>query len=138
MVAAAPPRDAGGMDTAHQYESIATSTFELRRAAERVQQRASAPDTVAALPLALTDIEKTLERLARGAADAANAVEESGPEARALRWHLFHLAARLRSAADASPDARRWAHALLAHPDVAARPPTHSPAAGAPTLARLS
>ena len=33
--------------------------------------------------------------------------------ARALRWHLFHIAARLRGAQDACPDARRWARELL-------------------------
>ena len=36
------------------------------------------------------------------------------PEARALRWHLFHVAARFRGAQDACPDARRWARTLLA------------------------
>src|SRR4051812_13913617 len=101
MVGAAPLRDGVGMDRTHQHnENIAASAFELRRAAAHFQQRASAPGAVAALPLALADAEKALERLAVGAVKAAHAVEEcaqSGmdtlsPEARALRWHLFHLA----------------------------------------------
>ena len=35
------------------------------------------------------------------------------PDARALRWHLFHIATRLRGAEAACPDARRWARELL-------------------------
>ena len=34
-------------------------------------------------------------------------------DARALRWHLYHLATRLRGAEGACPDARRWARQLL-------------------------
>ena len=52
-------------------ENIAASAFEVRRAAAQFQQRASAPGVVAALPLALADIEKALERLAMGAVEAA-------------------------------------------------------------------
>jgi len=109
-------------------ENITTSTFDLRRAAAQFEQRASAPGTVAALPLALADVERALERLAAGAVKAAHAVEdcasEAGtdalsPESQALRWHLFHLAARLRGAEHACPDARRWAREVLAQHDVA-------------------
>jgi hypothetical protein len=117
------------MVRSHQHNrNIAASAFELRRAAGRFQHRASAPGAVAALPLALADVEKALERLAVGVVKAAHAVEErdleSGtdalsPEARALHWHLFHLAARLRGAEDACPDARRWARELLAQHDIA-------------------
>jgi hypothetical protein len=110
-----------GMDTSLQSnQNIAASTFDLRRAAGHFEQRASAADAVPALPLALADVEKALERLATGAAKAAHAVEDwSGedtlsPEARALRWQLFHLAARLRGAEDACLDARRSARELLA------------------------
>jgi hypothetical protein len=121
------------METTDQHnETIAESTFELRRAADDFQQHSSAPEALAALPLALADVEKTLERLATGAVKAAEAVEtrelESGadalsPEARALRWHLFHLAARLRGAENACPDTRRWARRLLAQHDTAAAVP---------------
>src|SRR4051812_1954541 len=109
------------MDTSLQSnQNIAEATFALRRAAGHFAERASAAGAVAALPLALADLEKALERLATGAVEAAQAVEDwSGedvlaPEARALRWHLFHLAARLRGAEDACPDGRRWARELLA------------------------
>jgi hypothetical protein len=124
MVCAAPPRDASGMDISLDHEpNIATSTFELRRAATHFRQGASAPGVVAGLPLALTDIETTLERLADGLVEAADAVEPStealSPEARTLRWHLFHLAARLRSTADTAPDARRSARTLLDRQDLA-------------------
>src|SRR4051794_32096512 len=115
-----------GMDRSLQSnQSIAASTFELRRAAGHFEQRASAAGAVPALPLALADVEKALERLATGAVKAAQAVEDwSGkdthsPEARALRWHLFHLAARLRGAEDSCPDARRSARALLDQHDTA-------------------
>src|SRR3954471_8526685 len=114
-----------GMDRSLQSnQSIAASTFELRRAAGHFEQRASAAGAVPALPLALADVEKALERLATGAVKAAQAVEDwSGkdthsPEARALRWHLFHLAARLRGAEDSCPDARRSARELLAQRDL--------------------
>jgi hypothetical protein len=113
------------MDTSlKRSQNIAASTFELRRAAGHFEQRASAADAVAALPLALADVEKALERLAAGAVKAAQAVEDSSgkdtlsPEARALRWHLFHLAARLRGAEDACLDARRSARELLAQRDL--------------------
>ena len=42
-----------------------------------------------------------------------HALLASDPDARALRWHLFHLSTRLRGAEDACPDARRWARKLL-------------------------
>jgi hypothetical protein len=115
MVRACALRDGVGMVTSHEYnDSIAASTFELRRAAEHFQQRADAPGALAALPLALADVEKALERLATGAVKAAEAVEALSPEARALRWHLFHVAARLRGAEGALPETRRWARELLA------------------------
>jgi hypothetical protein len=111
--------------------TIASGAHELQRAAGRVQQRASDAGSVAALPPALAHMEEALERLATGVVKAAQAVEdwalESGPsmdrealspEARALRWHLFHLSARLRSASDACPDTRRWARELLREPDI--------------------
>jgi hypothetical protein len=78
--------------------------------------------------VALADLETALERLAAGAVNAAHAVvdwaSKSGtdalsPESQALRWHLFHLAARLRGAEHACPDARRWAREMPAQHEVA-------------------
>jgi hypothetical protein len=112
-----------------QHRDIAASAHQLQRTAGYMQQNASEPDAVPALPTALAHLEEALERLSTGAVKAAQAVEDwaletdpsadadaLSPEARALRWHLFHLAARLRSAGDACPDTRRWARDLLGSP----------------------
>ena len=48
-----------------------------------------------------------------GAAEADLDHDALSPDARALRWHLFHIATRLRGAEAACPDARRWARELL-------------------------
>ena len=102
-------------------ENIAASAFEVRRAAAQFQQRASAPGVAAALPMALADIEKALERLAMGAVEAADTIQLGtdvlSPEARALRWQLHHLAARLRGATQAGADARRSAGELITQQD---------------------
>ena len=105
---------------------IADSAHQLQRAAGAVQQRASSQDAVPALPSALAHLEEALDRLATSMVKTAQAVEdwaggadadldrdELSPDARALRWHLFHIAARLRGAEAACPDARRWARELL-------------------------
>jgi hypothetical protein len=108
-------------------DNIAESAHELQRAAGWFQKRASDPGAVAALPAALAHVEEALDRLATAMVKAAQAVEDvaddSGaeggavsPPARALRWHLCHVSARLRGAGDACPDTRRWARALLADP----------------------
>jgi hypothetical protein len=111
------------------HENIAVGAFQLRRAADSIQQHASDPRTVDALPIAFEDIEVALERLASAAVMVAEAVEDRTalegdgltPEARALRWHLFHLAALLQTAGDALPETRSWARKLLAeHEDVGA------------------
>ncbi len=107
-------------------DDIAEGAHQLQRAAGAVHQRASSQDTVPALPSALAHLEEALDRLATSMVKAAQTVEEwpggaeadldrdvLSPDARALRWHLFHIAARLRGAQDACPDARRWAHELL-------------------------
>ncbi len=49
-------------------------------------------------------------------AEAELDCDAHSPDARALRWHLFHIASRLRGAHDAFPEARRWARALLVGP----------------------
>jgi uncharacterized protein YukE len=109
---------------------IADSAHQLQRAAGAVQQRASGQDTVPALPSALAHLEEALDRLATSLVKTAQRVEEwdggadadldrdtLSPDARALRWHLFHIAARLRGAEAACPDARRWACELLELPE---------------------
>jgi hypothetical protein len=128
MAARALGEDGEGMpesfDSGHD---IAEGAHQLQRAASAFQQCASSRETVPALPSALADLEEALDRLATSMAKTAQALEEwTGttdgdldrdtlpPEARALRWHLFHVVARLRGAQDACPDARRWAHTLLA------------------------
>jgi hypothetical protein len=108
------------------HSDIAGSAHQLQREAGTLQRRASRQDTVPALPAALAHLEETLDRLATSIVKTAHAVEEwpsdpeaageaaePSPAARALRWHLFHVAARLRGAQDAFPDARRLARDLL-------------------------
>jgi hypothetical protein len=103
---------------------LAAGAYQLQRAAGGVLREASAPDAVPALPVALAHLEEALDRLSISMVKTAQAVEEwpgaaetetgtLSAEARALRWHLFHLATRVRSAQDACPDTRRWAHKLL-------------------------
>jgi hypothetical protein len=106
--------------------NIAGSAQQLQRAVADLQQRASSHDTVPALPATLADLEESLDRLAASMVKTAQAVEEwagateadldrdaLSPDARALRWHLFHIASRIRGVQDACPDARRWARELL-------------------------
>jgi hypothetical protein len=103
---------------------LAASAHQMQRAAGEVLRDTSAPDAVPALPAALAHLEEALDRLSTSMVKAAQAVEEwpDGAEgdaaalssdARALRWHLFHLATRLQGAEDACPEARRWARRLL-------------------------
>jgi hypothetical protein len=102
--------------------TIADSAHDLQRAAGDIQQRASATGTVPALPVALAHVEEALDRLATSMVMTAEAVQEwageptpdaLAPDARALRWHLHHLATRIRGAQEACPDGRRWARELL-------------------------
>jgi hypothetical protein len=79
------------------------------------------------IPITLSHLEEALERLSTGAVKLAQAVEDWNgepdalpPEARALRWHLFHLASRLRGAQEACPETRRWAREVV--PQDAASP----------------
>jgi len=66
-------------------------------------------------------LEKELERLAMAAVEAADTIQPGtdglSPEARALRWQLHHLAARLRGAAQAGADTRRSARELITQQD---------------------
>jgi hypothetical protein len=114
-------------ESLYSGHDIADSAHELQRAASAFRQRASSRETVPALPSALAHLEESLDRLATSMAKTAQALEEwvgttdvdldrdpLPPDARALRWHLFHIAARIRGAQDACPDARRWARTFLA------------------------
>jgi hypothetical protein len=103
---------------------LATGAYQLQRAAGDVLREASAPDAVPALPVALAHLEEALHRRSVRIVKTAQAGEEwpgaaetdaatLSSDARALRWHLFHLATRLRGAQDACPDTRRWARKLL-------------------------
>ena len=106
------------------HPELATGAHQLQRAAGGVLRDASAPDAVPALPVALAHLEEALDRLSTSMVKAAQAVEDwpgaaetdaatLSSDARALRWHLFHVATRLRGAQGACPDARRWARKLL-------------------------
>jgi hypothetical protein len=119
-------RVANGDAMDQSLTDIAATAHQLQRAAGQLQQRASGPETVAALPVTLAHLEEALERISTSTAKMAQAVEEwaagcdeqvdndtIAPQARALRWHLFHLGSRLRGAQDACPDARRWARTML-------------------------
>jgi len=117
-----------------RHHDIADSAYQLQRAAGRLQQLASGPGTVAALPTALAHLEEAVERVATSVVKAAQAVEEdpvtaeSPAESRALRWHMHHFAARLLGARDACPEARRWARELTRpEPAVEAAPAGASP-----------
>jgi len=111
-----------GMNKTHQSHDIAEGAYQLWRAAADFEQSASGPGTDAALPEALDYLTETLELLATGVEKASEAIEDlaAGPDgralsprARALRWHLAHLAARLLGARDVGPEARRWARDFL-------------------------
>lgn len=109
-----------------QCTDLATSAHQLQRAAGFFQQHASAEDAVPNLPVALAHVEEALDRLATGMMIAAHAVEawtpdgggerpvEETEEARALRWHLFHLASRLKGTQQSCVEPRRFARTLLA------------------------
>jgi len=106
------------------HPALAIGAHQLQRAAGGVLRNASSPDAVPALPVALAHLEEALDRLSTSMVKAAQAVEDwpgaaetdastLSSDARALRWHLYHLATRLRGAEGACPDARRWARQLL-------------------------
>jgi hypothetical protein len=107
--------------TLRSRTTVADSAHALQRAAGELQQRASGEETVPALPAALAHLEEALDRLSTSMVKTAEAVEDWAgddegvpPDARALRWHLFHIATRLRGAQEACPDARRWAREVVA------------------------
>jgi hypothetical protein len=112
------------MNHSHRANDIAEGAQQLWRAAAEFEQSASRGDPSAALPEALDYLKESLELLATGVAKASQAIEELAqqpgtgsdllsPRARALRWHLSHLSARLLGARDVGPETRRWALELL-------------------------
>lgn len=121
--------------SAPQFADIAASAHQLQRAAGYFQQHASAEDTVSNLPVALAHLEEALDRLATGVTMTAHAVEawpprppasagvEEAPEVRALRWHLFHLASRLKGTQESCVEPRRWARTLLTAPETVSASP---------------
>ncbi len=56
---------------------------------------------------------KTAEAVEDWAGETASDTDGLPPDARALRWHLYHIATRIRGAQEACPDARRWARELV-------------------------
>jgi hypothetical protein len=106
------------MNPAQHPHDIAEGAYELWLAAGGFEQSAAGGDTSVALPEALDYLKDALELLATGVAKASQAIddqahhtegEELSPQARALRWYLAHLSARLLGARDVCPEARRWA-----------------------------
>jgi hypothetical protein len=128
MAVRGPGSDGGRMpQPLRSHPELASGVYQLQRAAGAVLLDASAPDAVSALPVTLTHLEEVLDRLSTSMVKTAQAVEEwpgaaeadtatLSSEARALRWHLFHLAARLRDAQHACPDTRHWGRELLHDP----------------------
>ncbi len=116
------------MNRTHQSRNVADGAHQLWRAAVEFEQSASGGDTGAALPEALDDLKETLELLATGVAKASQAIEDHAgsdmrsPRARALRWHLSHLSARVLGARDVCPETRRWAPELMNELDVEPAP----------------
>jgi hypothetical protein len=103
------------------------AAYELQRAAANLRRAVRGPDAVEELPLTLAHVDQALGELATSTLVLAQAVGEYAnpantsldddvlsPEARALRWHLHEVAARLHAAQRSCPSARLWASDLLA------------------------
>ncbi len=102
------------------------SAYELQRASANLRRSVRDPDAMRTLPLTLAHVEETIDDVATTMLVLAQAVAERpgpsntslgedllSPEARALRWHLHELAARLRDARSAATSSREWADELL-------------------------
>ena len=138
------------MNRFRQSHDLAEGAYQLWRAAAKFEQSASGAGTSAALPEALEYLKQTLELLARGVEKASQTIEDPAPQpgaslksdllapqARALRWHLSHLSARLLGARDVCPETRRWARKLLEERDVEPAPDdgvTHALGRRAPVM----
>jgi hypothetical protein len=98
------------------------SAYELQRASANLRRSVRDPDAMRTLPLTLAHVEATIDDVATTVLVLAQAVAEGpdtshgedllSPEARALRWHLHELAARLRGARSAAASSREWADQL--------------------------
>ncbi len=116
------------MISVHPHSRNATqSAYELQRAAANLRRSVRDPDAVRVLPVTLAHVDEVLDELATTMLVLAESVVETtgspntsldeellSPQARALRWHLHELAARLRAARSASVSSREWADELLA------------------------
>ena len=116
------------MISVHPHSRNATrSAYELQRAAANLRRSVRDPDAVRVLPVTLAHVDEVLDELATTMLVLAQSVAETtgspntsldhellSPQARALRWHLHELAARLRAARSAGASSREWAEELLA------------------------
>jgi hypothetical protein len=137
MVAQAPEHDAGTMSsTLHDRPDVAARADRLRLAADELHEYAGSSDAVSDLPTTIAHVEEVLDLLAASMVRMSHAVANwSGragevadftalsPEARALRWHLHHVAAHVRSSSNACTATRQWARDLLADEGAGRRDP---------------
>ncbi len=130
MATRAQKGDAGRMTpiTPTRPDMVA-SAHRLDLAAAELLELAGMPEAVAELPETLDHLETALDRIATSLVKMSQSVAEwSGrggaitdynalpPAARALRWHLHDVAARVGASSNACPGARQWAGDLLADP----------------------
>src|SRR3954469_21288416 len=110
--------------------ALATGAHQSERAAGAVLRDASTPDAVPATPVALAHLEEALDRLSTDTAALP-------PAARALRWHLLHLATRLRALTPAPRPSAGPRRGTCRAPDASAQGPTSGRPAppGRPTSA---
>ena len=124
----------------------------LKQTAHELQQRSGAAEAVPGLPVTLEHVEEALARLATAMQLTAQAVTQEcvdgsdrpTPEVRAVSWHLYFLAARLRASREACPAPRDWARRMLdardtradARPVVGGRMPAMLSGAGRQAHAR--
>jgi hypothetical protein len=116
--------EAEGMHSSHSLEPQAAvaAAEAVSRAAHEFQLRVGAAEAVPDLPVTLACLEDTIARLATAVQMTGETVVQGSvgaddrptPEARALSWHLYFLAARLRAAQEAVPAAQDWAGRMLA------------------------
>ena len=112
---------------ADPHRAVPTSADQLQRAAWALRRHAGSVHAVPTLPATLAHVQETLDMLAAGILQMADAVTdrcvEDGhredalpPEARALRWHLGTTAKALRVSREACSASREWSRRLLDEP----------------------
>jgi hypothetical protein len=135
MVARAPEQDAGAMSsTLHDRPDVTACAHRLRLAADELHEYSGSSEVVPDLPTTIAHVEEALDliaasvvRMSQAVADWSGRVVEVAdftalsPEARALRWHLHHVAAHLRSSSNACAVTRHCARDLLADDGAAPR-----------------